>query len=142
MDLYSKKTLEHFRGKAVRKDLTNMMKRGVNVPGYVLEYLLGMYCATDNQDVINTGIKKITNILTSNYVRHDELEKVKFILSQKGEYTIIDKIVGRVAAIINRRANESWNEKKVRFGFFDFIEDINVCKKLIEKTILKIRFLT
>ena len=44
-----------------------------------------------------------------------------------------DKIVGRVAAIINRRANESWNEKKVRFGFFDFIEDINVCKKLIEK---------
>lgn len=96
MDLYSKKTLEHFRGKAVRKDLTNMMKRGVNVPGYVLEYLLGMYCATDNQDVINTGIKKITNILTSNYVRHDELEKVKFILSQKGEYTIIDKIVGRV----------------------------------------------
>lgn len=96
MDALSKKTLEHFRGKIVRKDLTNMMKRGVNVPGYVLEYLLGMYCSTDDQNVINAGVKKIIKILSSNYVRYDEIEKIKFELSEKGEYTIIDKIQGRV----------------------------------------------
>ena len=96
MDSLSKKTLEHFKGKIVRKDLTNMMKRGVNVPGYVLEYLLGMYCSTDDQNVINAGVKKIIKILSSNYVRYDEIEKIKFELSEKGEYTIIDKIQGRV----------------------------------------------
>ena len=96
MDSLCKKTLEHFKGKIVRKDLTNMMKRGVNVPGYVLEYLLGMYCSTDDQNVINAGVKKIIKILSSNYVRYDEIEKIKFELSEKGEYTIIDKIQGRV----------------------------------------------
>ena len=92
MDTLSVKTLEHFRGKVVRKDLTNLMKRGANVPTYVLEYLLGMYCATDDESAIAVGIKKIEKVLMENYVRQGETEKIKFLIREKGEYTIIDKI--------------------------------------------------
>ena len=63
MDNISKKAIESFRGKIVRKDLTALMKRGANVPTYVLEYLLGMYCATDDEQAIATGVQKIQKIL-------------------------------------------------------------------------------
>ena len=116
MDNYSIKILDIFRGKVVRKDLTALMKRGANVPSYVLEYLLGMYCSTDDQDVINVGIKKINNILSTNYVRYDEIEKTKFILTEKGEYTIIDKITARV--------DEELNLYVGRFSNFDIGEFI------------------
>ena len=59
MDKLTSKILENFPGKVVRKDLTSMMKKGANVPTYVLEYLLGQYCSTDDQDVINAGLAKI-----------------------------------------------------------------------------------
>ena len=59
MDELDKKIVECFPGKIVRKDLTNIMKKGANVPTYVLEYLLGMYCATDDEDVIQMGVEKI-----------------------------------------------------------------------------------
>jgi ATP-dependent Lon protease len=87
-----KKILDSFPGKAVRKDLTAMMKKGANVPTYVLEYLLGMYCATDDEEAIEKGIGIIRKILSENYVRPDQSEYVKSKIKENGMYTIIDKI--------------------------------------------------
>ena len=67
----------HFAGKVVRKDLTKLIKEGANVPVYVLEYLLGMYCASDDQATIDSGLVNVKRILTENYVRPDEAEKVQ-----------------------------------------------------------------
>ncbi len=86
------KILGNFPGKVVRKDLTSLMKKGANVPTYVLEYLLGMYCATDDEDAIETGLDKIRRILSENYVRPDQSEYVKSKIKENGQYTIIDKI--------------------------------------------------
>ena len=86
------KILENFPGKAVRKDLTALMKKGANVPIYVLEYLLGMYCATDDEDAITVGLEKIQRILNENYVRPDQSEYVKSKIRENGQYTVIDKI--------------------------------------------------
>ena len=82
----------HFDGKVVRKDLTKLIKEGANVPTYVLEYLLGMYCASDDEDVIQQGLEKVKRILADNYVRPDEAEKIKSIIKERGEYKIIDKV--------------------------------------------------
>ena len=92
MDALDQKIVSHFPGKIVRKDLTAMLKRGANVPTFVLEYLLGMYCATDDETAIAAGIEKIRKILTENYVRPEESEKIKSLIREKGEYTIIDKV--------------------------------------------------
>lgn len=86
------KFLEKFPGKVVRKDLTSLMKKGANVPTYVLEYLLGMYCATDDEEAIEIGLSKIKRILSENYVRPDQSEYVKSKIKENGQYTIIDKI--------------------------------------------------
>lgn len=86
------KFLENFPGKVVRKDLTSLMKKGANVPTYVLEYLLGMYCATDDEKAIEIGLSKIKRILSENYVRPDQSEYVKSKIKENGQYTIIDKI--------------------------------------------------
>src|SRR3712207_2745328 len=87
-----KKLNEHFSGRAVRKDLTKSMKQGYNVPVYVLEYLLGIYCATDDDDSLQEGIERVKKILSDNYVRPDEAEKVKSKIRELGQYTIIDKV--------------------------------------------------
>ncbi|MCD2347238.1 protease Lon-related BREX system protein BrxL [Clostridium guangxiense] len=87
-----KKLNEVFPGRVVRKDLTKSIKEGANVPVYVLEYLLGMYCATDDEESINEGVERVKNILAQNYVRPDEAEKVKSRIRELGQYTIIDKI--------------------------------------------------
>lgn len=92
MTEFDKKVLNAFPGKVVRKDLTTMMKKGANVPTYVLEYLLGMYCATDDEDTIEIGLEKIKRILSENYVRPDQSEYVKSKIKENGQYTIIDKI--------------------------------------------------
>ena len=92
MTEFERKVLDNFPGKVVRKDLTNMMKKGANVPTYVLEYLLGMYCATDDEDAIEIGLSKIKKILSENYVRPDQSEYVKSKIKENGQYTIIDKI--------------------------------------------------
>ena len=86
------KFLENFPGKVVRKDLTSLMKKGANVPTYVLEYLLGMYCATDDEEAIEIGLSKIKRILSENYVRPDQSEYVKSKIKENGQHTIIDKI--------------------------------------------------
>lgn len=90
------KATEHFAGKVVRKDLTSMMKRGANVPTFVLEYLLGMYCATDDDEVVEEGVARIRKILAENYVRPDESETIKSKIRELGQYTIIDKVHARL----------------------------------------------
>lgn len=92
MDALDRKLVDIFPGKVVRKDLTSLMKKGANVPTYVLEYLLGMYCATDDEEAIEIGISKIKRILSENYVRPDQSEYVKSKIKENGQYTIIDKI--------------------------------------------------
>ena len=92
MNAFDEKLLEHFPGKVVRKDLTALMKKGANVPTYVLEYLLGMYCATDDEEAIEAGLQKIRRILSENYVRPDQSKYVKSKIKENGQHTIIDKI--------------------------------------------------
>ena len=86
----------HFAGRVVRKDLTKLIKEGANVPVYVLEYLLGMYCATDDPEVIEQGLQNVKQILTDNYVRPDEAEKVKSLIRERGTYKIIDRVTVRL----------------------------------------------
>lgn len=92
MDELSIKLNTHFAGKLVRKDLTQKLKQGANVPIYVLEYLLGMYCATDDDDSINEGVERVKNILADNFVRPDEAEKIKSKIREMTRYTVIDKL--------------------------------------------------
>src|SRR6266567_7434812 len=82
----------HFPGKVVRKDLTKLVKEGANVPVYVLEYLLGSYCASNDEAVIEDGLKTVKKILAENYVRPDEAEKVKSTIRERGSLKIIDKV--------------------------------------------------
>ena len=96
MDSLDMKIVDLFPGKIVRKDLTALMKRGANVPTFVLEYLLGMYCSTDDEDAIEAGLSKIRKILSENYVRPDESEKIKSKIRENGEYTVIDKVSARL----------------------------------------------
>ncbi len=86
----------HFAGRVVRKDLTKRLKEGANVPVYVLEYLLGMYCAVEDEEVIQEGMKTVKSILAENYVRPDEAEKVKSKIKERGNYKIIDKVTVRL----------------------------------------------
>lgn len=87
-----KKLNEHFAGRVVRKDLTKLIKEGANVPIYVLEYLLGMYAATDDEASIGEGVERVKKILAENFVRPDEAEKIKSRIRELGQYSIIDKI--------------------------------------------------
>jgi len=87
---------ESFAGKIVRKDLTKKIKEGANVPVYVLEYLLGMYCATDEDSSIDAGVKRVKDILADNFVRPDEAEKIKSKIREMGSYTVIDKVEARL----------------------------------------------
>ncbi len=91
-----RKLNQYFPGRVVRKDLTKLLKVGHNVPVYVLEYLLGSYCADDDEDVIQEGIQMVKNILSQNYVRPDEAEIIKSRIRETGYYTIIDKITVRL----------------------------------------------
>ena len=81
-----------FDGRIVRKDLTKKIKEGANVPIYVLEFLLGQYCSSDDPDVIETGVNNVKRILAENYVRPDEAQKILSALRQRGSYTVIDRI--------------------------------------------------
>ena len=82
-ELY-RKLRENFDGKIVRKDLTKRIKEGANVPVYVLEFLLGQYCSSDDEDVVQDGVEQVKRILSENYVRPDESEKVLSKLRQRG----------------------------------------------------------
>lgn len=88
----NKKLRSCFDGKIVRKDLTKSIKEGANVPVYVLEFLLGQYCSSDDPMVIEEGLNRVKRILAENYVRPDEAQKVLSLLRQRGSHTVIDKI--------------------------------------------------
>ncbi|MDN5388445.1 MULTISPECIES: protease Lon-related BREX system protein BrxL [Bacillus] len=87
-----KKLNDVFAGRVVRKDLTTLIKEGANVPVYVLEYLLGMYAATDDEDSIREGLERVKKILSENFVRPDEAEKIKSRIREYGQYSVIDKV--------------------------------------------------
>lgn len=92
MEESREKLRQFFDGRIVRKDLTKKIKEGANVPVYVLEFLLGQYCSSDDPEVIETGVENVKRILADNYVRPDEAQKVLSMLRKKGIYTVIDKI--------------------------------------------------
>ena len=83
---------EHFAGKIVRKDLTKLVKEGANVPVFVLEYLLGNYCSSQDDEVVADGLKTVKRVLAENFVRPDEAKKIKSLIREKGTYKVIDKV--------------------------------------------------
>lgn len=91
-EIIKDKLRQHFDGKIVRKDLTKKIKEGANVPIYVLEFLLGQYCSSDDDGIIEQGVKKVKRILADNFVRPDEAQKILSMLHQSGSHTVIDKI--------------------------------------------------
>ena len=91
-EVLKEKLREHFDGKIVRKDLTKKIKEGANVPTYVLEFLLGQYCSSDDEEIVRQGVENVKRILADNYVRPDESEKVLSRLRQRGAMTIIDQV--------------------------------------------------
>jgi len=95
-DDVDQKALDIFPGRVVRKDLVQDIKSGVNVPTYVLEYLIGQYCATDDEDSLEEGLEKVKQILSKHYVRPDESEFVKSEVRERGRYRIIDKVTVRL----------------------------------------------
>ena len=95
-DVIKEKLRESFDGKIVRKDLTKKIKEGANVPVYVLEFLLGQYCSSDDESIIEQGVQNVKRILADNFVRPDESQKVLSKLRKKGSYTVIDMITARL----------------------------------------------
>lgn len=91
-DTLDEKIVRNFPGKIVRKDLTALMKRGAGIPTFVLEYLLGTYCSTDDPEALEAGLARIRKILAENYVRTEESEVIKSRIRELGQYTIIDKV--------------------------------------------------
>ena len=91
-DKIKEKLRQYFDGKIVRKDLTKKIKEGANVPVYVLEFLLGQYCSSDDEEVIESGVQTVKRILADNFVRPDEAQKILSRLRQKGSHTVIDMI--------------------------------------------------
>lgn len=87
-----RKLREQFDGRIVRKDLTKKIKEGANVPVYVLEFLLGQYCGSDDPETIEQGVESVKQILADNFVRPDEAQKILSLLRQRGSHTVIDKI--------------------------------------------------
>ena len=96
MELLNRKLRKYFDGKIVRKDLTKYIKEGANVPVYVLEFLLGQYCSSDDPEIIEDGVKTVKKILSENFVRPDEAQKVLSILRERGSYTVIDRITAKL----------------------------------------------
>lgn len=100
-EIIKKKLREFYDGKIVRKDLTKKLKEGANVPVYVLEFLLGQYCSTDDTTLIEQGVEKVKKILSDNFVRPDEAQKIISLLRSRGSYTVID----RLTVTLNVRRN-------------------------------------
>lgn len=91
-DQLKTKLRTYFDGKIVRKDLTKKIKEGANVPVYVLEFLLGQYCSSDDETIVEEGVQKVKRILADNFVRPDEAQKILSVLKRNGSHTVIDMI--------------------------------------------------
>ena len=100
--MLQQKIMNAFIGKVVRKDLAFLVKGGLPVPTYVLEYLLGQYCASDDEEVINEGLEKVKQVIKNNYVHRAEAESVKGIIRENGKHRIIDK----VTVVLNEKDDE------------------------------------
>ena len=96
------KIMSAFIGKVVRKDLAFQVKGGLPVPTYVLEYLLGQYCATDDEEAIEQGLEKVKQVIQNNYVHRAEAEAVKGKIREAGKHRVIDKI----SVTLNEKADE------------------------------------
>lgn len=120
----NEKLNRYFPGKVVRKDLTKKIKEGANVPVYVLEYLLGMYCATDDDNAIEEGITTVKRILSDNFVRPDEAEKIKSKIKEQGIFTIIDKVTVRL--------NEKQDIYQAEFSNLG-IKDAYISEEIVKK---------
>ena len=105
------KVMNAFIGKVVRKDLAFLVKGGLPVPTYVLEYLLGQYCASDDEEVINEGLEKVKQVIKNNYVHRAESESVKGIIREHGKHRIIDK----VTVVLNEK-NDEYNATFANLG--------------------------
>src|SRR6056297_1044377 len=87
---------QYFPGRVVRKDLTKLVKGNAIVPTYVLEYLLGQYCATDDEETINQGVEQVKKIIADHFVHRDEAQAIKSNIREKGSHRIIDKVSVRL----------------------------------------------
>lgn len=101
-DEIKEKLRQYFDGKIVRKDLTKKIKEGANVPVYVLEFLLGQYCSSDDNEIIEQGIQNVKRILADNFVRPDEAQKILSKLRRNGSHTVIDMITVKLDINKNR----------------------------------------
>ena len=106
------KATEVFAGKVVRKDLVRKIKVGANIPVFVLEYLLGKYCATDDPAAIDAGLRVVNNTIADNFVRSEEANKAQALVKEKGRHTFIDKVKVRYLA----EDDKYWAEG-VNFGY-------------------------
>lgn len=101
-EIIKEKLREHFDGRIVRKDLTKKIKEGANVPVYVLEFLLGQYCSSDDDAIIESGVQQVKRILADNFVRPDESQKILSQLRKRGSHTVIDMITVQLDIQKNR----------------------------------------
>ncbi len=111
LDLLDEKLYAAFPGRVVRKDLVRQMKAGVNVPVYVLEYLLGKYCSSTDEEIIQSGLEHVRTTLSEHYARPDESERVKSYIRERGRYKIIDKVRVRLVESEDRYWAELMNIK-------------------------------
>lgn len=122
MDSLDQKVFETFSGRVVPKGATKKIKNSANVPTYVLEYLLGTYCTSDDEEEIEAGIEQVKRILADNYVRPDEAEKIKAKIKENGNHTVIDKITVKL--------NERTDQYEAEFMFLG-IRNIYVHPKYV-----------
>jgi ATP-dependent Lon protease len=101
-EVIDRKLRKYFDGKIVRKDLTKAIKEGANVPVYVLEFLLGQYCSSDDPKIIDEGVQNVKKILSENFVRPDEAQKVLSSLRERGSYSVIDRLTVKLNIKLDR----------------------------------------
>jgi len=118
MDALDEKLLDHFDGKAVRKDLLHRIKKGTNVPTFVLEFLLARFCASDDEDEIQEGLAAVLETLNDNYVRPDEANAAQSKVATKGKHKFIDKVHVRYVEKEKRHwaSLENFNSQRIAIG--------------------------
>lgn len=118
MDALDEKLLENFEGKAVRKDLLHRIKKGTNVPTFVLEFLLARFCASDDEDEIQEGLSAVLETLNDNYVRPDEANAAQSKVATKGKHKFIDKVHVRYVEKEKRHwaSLENFNSQRIAIG--------------------------
>ena len=120
----NEKINQYFAGSVVRKDLVKTVKGNAIVPSYVLEYLLGQYCATNDEDTIKAGIENVKEILKNHYVHRNEAGLVRSIIKEKGRHKVIDKI----SVELNQK-NDSYEASFANLGISKVLVDSQTIKQ-------------